>query len=370
MARVVVVGGGIVGTMHALFASRRGHEVVQVERNGQPRSASVRNLGLVWVSGRAPGDELEVALRARELWEEIGADVPGVGFDASGSLTLALDPAELTVLEQAAAQPDAGARGLHLLDPDEVRRRYPAVRGQVLGGLFCERDAQVEPRTTLGSLRVQLGVRGGYRFLAGRPAVGIDTGRVVDAPGEVHRGDLVVVCPGHDADPLGGDPLAGAPLRRCRLLLLQTAPLTEPLMTSVADADSLRYYPAYRHLPALAELPRQTPLAERWRAQLLMVQRASGALTVGDTHEYDEPFDFAVDEAPLEHLQKRAAALLGRALPPVARRWVGVYSAPLEEAVAYRKELAPGVLLVTGLGGRGMTLSPAVAETTLDEAGL
>ncbi|MBA2624501.1 MAG: FAD-dependent oxidoreductase, partial [Acidimicrobiia bacterium] len=117
--------------MHALFASRRGHEVVQVERNGQPRSASVRNLGLIWVSGRAPGDELEVALRARELWEEIGADVPGVGFDASGSLTLALDPAELTVLEQAAAQPDAGARGLRLLDPDEVRRRYPAVRGQV-----------------------------------------------------------------------------------------------------------------------------------------------------------------------------------------------------------------------------------------------
>ncbi|MBA2625983.1 MAG: hypothetical protein H0U89_10315, partial [Acidimicrobiia bacterium] len=77
-----------------------------------------------------------------------------------------------------------------------------------------------------------LGVGGGYRFLAGRPAVEIDTGRVVDASGEVHRGDLVVVCPGHDADPLGGDPLAGAPLRRCRLLLLQTAPLTEPLMTS------------------------------------------------------------------------------------------------------------------------------------------
>ncbi len=34
--------------------------------------------------------------------------------------------------------------------------------------------------------------------------------------------------------------------------------------------------------------------------QLLMVQRADGGLTIGDTHVYDEPFDFAVDESPYD----------------------------------------------------------------------
>ncbi len=57
-ARIVVIGGGILGTMHAWSARQRGVQVVQIERDAAPRMASVRNFGLVWVSGRAPGAEL------------------------------------------------------------------------------------------------------------------------------------------------------------------------------------------------------------------------------------------------------------------------------------------------------------------------
>ena len=60
--------------------------------------------------------------------------------------------------------------------------------------------------------------------------------------------------------------------------------------------------------------------------QLLCVQRLHGGLTIGDTHEYDEPFAFDVDEAPYDHLTGVAEELLGRALPPIVRRWAGVYS--------------------------------------------
>jgi len=45
--RVVVVGGGVLGTMHAREAVRRGHDVLQIEREADPRGASVRNFGLV-----------------------------------------------------------------------------------------------------------------------------------------------------------------------------------------------------------------------------------------------------------------------------------------------------------------------------------
>ena len=62
--RLVVVGGGVIGTMHAVEGVRRGYEVVQLERDVAPRGASVRNFGLVWVSGRADGAELDLALRA------------------------------------------------------------------------------------------------------------------------------------------------------------------------------------------------------------------------------------------------------------------------------------------------------------------
>ena len=66
--RVIIVGGGILGTAHALEAIRRGHEVVHLEREPEARGATVRNFGLVWVSGRAHA-ELAATLRSRELWD-------------------------------------------------------------------------------------------------------------------------------------------------------------------------------------------------------------------------------------------------------------------------------------------------------------
>jgi glycine/D-amino acid oxidase-like deaminating enzyme len=146
--------------------------------------------------------------------------------------------------------------------------------------------------------------------------------------------------------------------------MLQTAPFEPKLTTSVADGDSLRYYPAF-DVPSLSGLPAQEPVAAANRAQLLMVQRLDGGLTIGDTHEYDEPFTFDVDEDAYDHLRARAAALLGTALPRTQRRWAGVYSEVAGTGDLYhRSEVADGVTLVTGPGGRGMTCSPAIAEET------
>src|SRR5258707_8118105 len=111
MERVVVVGGGVIGMMHAHLARRRGYQVVHLEREAAPRGASVRNFGLIWVSGRAAGPELALAVRARELWEDISASVPELGFRPHGSLTIARDDAELKLLDAAAALPDADERG-------------------------------------------------------------------------------------------------------------------------------------------------------------------------------------------------------------------------------------------------------------------
>jgi len=371
MVRVVVVGGGVVGTMHARAAVRRGHDVVQVEADPEPRKASVRNFGLVWVSGRAAGAELECALRARDLWERIGTDVPGVGFRADGSLTVARTTDELDAMAQAfGGMPDAADRGFKLLDPIETRRLNPVVRGaEVVGALFCERDAIVEPGQVLPALREHLTATGRYRFVAGRTAVEVDTGTVVDHVGDRYDGDIVVVCPGAAHAGVVGGALANAPLRRCRLQMMQTEPLGERLTTAVADGDSLRFYPAFADWRD--PLGSAAPVVERWHAQLLISQRASGALTIGDTHVYDEPYDFAVDEEPYDHLRARAQAILGPRLPPVRRRWAGVYSVATDpDLVCVRTEVMDGVVVVTGLGGRGMTLSPAVGEETIAGLGL
>jgi FAD dependent oxidoreductase TIGR03364 len=290
--QVVIVGGGILGTMHAIMARRRGLAVTHLEREPEGRGASVRNFGLIWVSGRRAGAELALALRARELWESIAADAPGTGFRPAGSLTIATSEAELAVMREAAALPDAKQREFELLTPQEVRSVNPALQGEFLGGLYCRADAIVEPRLALPALRASL-AGPGYEWLPGREAVEVVANGVRDSRGTWHRGDLVVLCTGADFTGLAGPHLAssgalardagGVGLRRVRLQMLQTAPLLGSLTTSIADGDSMRYYPAFE-VPSRDALPPQAPVAAANRAQLLLVQRLDGSLTIGDTH--------------------------------------------------------------------------------------
>jgi len=374
----VIVGGGILGTMHAVMARRHGFSVVHLEREPAGRGASVRNFGLVWVSGRRSGAELALALRARQLWAEVADFAPGTGFRPAGSLTIATCEAELAVMREAAELEDAKQREFEVLSPDDVRAVNPALRGEFLGGLYCRADAIVEPRVTLPALRAALAgsPAPSYEWLPRLEAVEAAAGGVRDQHGTWHRGDLVVLCTGANLTGLAGPhltetgALANAPgsggrgLRRVRLQMLQTRPFAGRLTTSVADGDSLRYYPAFE-VPSLASLPPQAPVAAASRAQLLLVQRLDGSLTIGDTHSYDEPFAFDVDEDPYDHLLARASALLGTGLPRVQRRWAGVYSEVTGTGRIYhRSAVAPGVVLVTGPGGRGMTCSPAIAEET------
>jgi FAD dependent oxidoreductase TIGR03364 len=366
--RVVIVGGGVLGVMHALEARRLGCEVTHLEREADARGASVRNFGLVWVSGRRPGPELDLALRARDRWQELAAGIDGVGFRPAGSVTVAVSDAELGVLKEAAALPDAGRRGYELLDPAGVRAANPALRGEFTGGLLSHRDAIVEPRQVPRAVRGHLLAGRGYEWLPGREAVEVRPHGVRDQAGAWHDGDLVVLCTGAAHGGLAGVHLAGfpvPPVRRVRLQMMQTLPYGQRLATSVADGDSLRYYPAYE-LPGLAHLDPQPPAAARARAQLLLVQRLDGSLTIGDTHEYDEPFAFDVDEDAYGHLRARAEALLGGPVPPVQRRWAGVYSQVTGDTLYHRSQVAPGVLLVTGPGGRGMTCAPAIAAETFE----
>ncbi|MGE2713347.1 TIGR03364 family FAD-dependent oxidoreductase [Mycolicibacterium litorale] len=370
--QVNIIGGGILGTMHAFEAVRRGHRVLHLEREAEARGATVRNFGLVWVSGRTR-DELTATLRSRELWDDLGGRVPGVGFRPTGSLTLLRTPAEVAVAEEVAERSDATARGFTLLDAAEARALNPALRGKYVAALHCSRDAAVESRQALPAIREYLAATGRYTFLPSTEARSVADGGVRDDRGRRHDGDLVIVCAGAAHGGLVRELAGELPVRRVRLQMMQTAPLGERLTTAIADGDSMRYYPGFAGQAAdeLARVQPQDMVAEQHHMQLLCVQRLHGGLTIGDTHEYTEPFPFDVMQDPYGYLAGLVEELLGRALPPVERRWAGVYSQCVDPGeLVCRRSPAADVHVVTGPGGRGMTLGPVVAEQTADLIGL
>jgi len=367
---VLIVGGGVIGTMHARQALKEGYKVIQVERDGRPRSASVRNFGLVWIGGRASGEELQLSLRTRELWQELHEEFSSLDFRANGSMTIARTEAEMRVLEQSMQKSDADLRKWEFLGSDEVRKVNPALKGKFIGGLFCPLDAAVEPGLVLTQIRGELDRNPNYDWHSNVDIVSVtDIGgsvRAIARDGRKFDADLAVVCPGADHTNLFGDELKESPIRRVRLQMMSTEPFDEQLTTSVADGDSLRYYPAY-DVPALAELPAQAPIAAEHKMQLLLVQRTDGTLTIGDTHEYDEPFDFTLREDVYQYLHDVGSEIIGKKLPPIAHRWDGIYSQRTDGAICERKFITNKIVVVTGPGGRGNTLSPAIAEATFKE---
>jgi glycine/D-amino acid oxidase-like deaminating enzyme len=145
--------------------------------------------------------------------------------------------------------------------------------------------------------------------------------------------------------------------------MAETEPLARALTTSVANGDSFRYYPSFRS-DAAELLNAQEPLASQYAVQLLCQQRLHGGLTIGDTHEADAPGLFETHDAPMNLITAAARELIGDDLPPIERRWSGVYHQvePTNDEIYYRREFARGVSAITGAGGRGMTLAPAIAE--------
>ncbi len=362
--RVVVVGGGVFGTMHALFALARGASVVHLERDLVPRGATVRNFGLVWVSGRAVGRELQLALRARELWENVARDVPGVGFRANGSLTLINDERELEVAERVLKRSDADERQFELLSASAVTARNPALRGTFTSGLYCGRDAAVESRLALGALRTYMENTRRYEFLPGHELVGVAEHAAIDHRGVHYGGDHVMLCLGATLSGFAAELFEDEPLRKVRLYMAETEPLAQSLTTSVANGDSFRYYPGFAEI-AREVLDEQPAPAAQYAVQLLCQQRLHGGLTIGDTHEPEVPGLFETLDRPMDVIEAAARLVIGDAMPRIERRWSGVYHQlvdPTPNEIYFRKQVAGGVSAVTGAGGRGMTLAPAIAE--------
>src|SRR5260370_21212202 len=99
---VAIIGAGILGLAHACAFAKRGLRVTVFERSGTPLGASIRNFGMVLVTGQPPGAMHALARASREIWLD-WASGAGLHVRCSGSLMFARSAAEARVMEAFAA---------------------------------------------------------------------------------------------------------------------------------------------------------------------------------------------------------------------------------------------------------------------------
>ncbi len=370
---LLIVGAGIVGLAHAISGIKRGWNVRIVERNPVPRGASTRNFGLIWPIGQALGASRARALRARAMWTEVSQEAR-FSLEPCGSMLLAYSDDAWQVLEEWTQRCDSDA-SFTRCTPERVAREVPQVRARGLrGGLFSESEARVDPEATSQSLIQWLRAQGAV-FHMGHSIVHAEAGVATASDGGRFTFDRLVVCSGSETALLFPAAIAYAGGRTTRLQMMRTAPMPAGwrLRPALASELTIPFYASFADCPTLPALKRR--LTERFPdhdahgIHVLAVQDEQGRLVVGDSHSDASTSSFRYRSDIEALIRSYLDSFLDTGRPfAIEDRWAGCYLKPPAGQTHLHIEPTPGVAIVTGLGGAGMTLAFALAEEVLDGA--
>lgn len=363
---IAVIGAGIVGLATALAAVRKGQKVAVFERSPRAVGASIRNFGLVWPVGQAAGSRLERALRSRAVWLEL-AEAAGISVMQNGSLTLAYHADEQAVLEEFVASAAGKGYDCELLTPTQVADRSPAVRTEGLkAALWSRTECTVSPRQALPQLATYLEQALGVDFYWGRAITHVEAGHLSDFY-DVWKAERVFICGGQDFETLYPRVFRESGITRCKLQMLRTGaqPDAWRLGPSLCAGLTLRHYDNFSQCPSLAAVSArydaENPFFKEYGIHVLLSQNASSELVIGDSHEYGwdvQPFDREdINQEILKYLRTFAHFPDAK----IAETWHGIYP-KIPGQSEFVQEAEPGVWIVNGLSGAGMTLSFGLAE--------
>lgn len=248
-ARVVVVGGGIVGCSVAYHLTLRGcTDVVLLERKQLTCGTTWHAAGLVGQL-RATYNMTRLAQYTTGLYASLEAETgQATGFRQSGSIAVATNAARMEELLRGASMAKCFGLEVHTLTPSEIAAMWPGVRSDdLVGGVFLPKDGRTNPVDTTQALAKGARNRGARIFentsvdeilIEGGRAVGVRTQQ-----GEL-RADTVINCAGMWAHALGARAGTTVPLHAAEHFYIVTEPMAglSSNLPVLRDPDGCAYF--------------------------------------------------------------------------------------------------------------------------------
>jgi len=147
-ARVVVIGGGVIGTSIAYHLGHLGWtDTVLVERDQLTSGTTWHAAGLMVTFGSTSETSTELRRYTRDLYTRLEAETGlATGFKPVGFVELAADEGRLEEYRRVAAFNRYCGVDVHEISPAEVAELFPLARtDDLLAGFYVEGDGRVNP---------------------------------------------------------------------------------------------------------------------------------------------------------------------------------------------------------------------------------
>ncbi len=208
-ARVVIVGGGVIGTSTAYHLALMGwQDVVLLERHQLTAGTTWHAAGLMVTYGSTSETSTEIRKYTRDLYGRLEAETgQATGFMPIGFIEVASDKDRLEEFRRVAAFNRYCGIDVQEISPRQVQELFPLAKvDDIEAGFYVKEDGRVNPVDVTMALGKGARMRG-VKILEGVPATGVlqKNGRVtgVRTPYGDIQTDFVVNCAGLWARELG-----------------------------------------------------------------------------------------------------------------------------------------------------------------------
>ena len=248
-ARVVIVGGGVIGCSVAYHLAKIGwNDVVLLERKQLTSGTTWHAAGLVGQL-RPSINMTKLAKYTGELYRGLEAETgQATGYRQCGSISMATNAERFEELKRSASMAKVFDLPVHVIGPDEIKALYPIANvDDIVGGIHIPSDGYANAVDITQALAK--GARaGGVRIFENTKVTKIrqDGERVTGVETDVGRidADYVVLCGGMWTRDLAASVGVTAPLHACEhyYVLFEGVEGLTPQLPVLRDYDYCAYY--------------------------------------------------------------------------------------------------------------------------------
>ena len=256
---------------------------------------------------------------------------------------------------------------------------YPGLKASYCkGGLFFPEEVNVDPRQAVHRIITFMQETMNLDYFPQTLILGIEenetTCQIRTQHNTTFQGGKVIICNGSDFQYLFPNLFAQSDLEVSKLHMMQTVPQpSQRIPGSILTGLSIRRYESFSECPSYSSVKAREqvdPRVGEWGIHILFKQAEDGSVIIGDSHEYADAaqsdiLGFDLRGEINDFMLAEAQRIFDLQTWQIRRTWYGVYSQGKTSDI-FQYQCEPNVHIVTGIGGKGMTASPAFAEENIN----